>query len=85
VVSNNSLKGIITDGDLRRHMGPEMLNSKVESIMTKNPQTVNAKILVSDALNLINNLGIQGLFVTNKDMTPIGFVHFHDLIRIIKG
>lgn len=85
VVSNKSLKGIITDGDLRRHMGPEMLNSKVESIMTKNPQTVNAKILVSDALNLINNLGIQGLFVTNKDMTPIGFVHFHDLIRIIKG
>ena len=85
VVSNNSLKGIITDGDLRRHMGPEMLNSKVESIMTKNPQTVNAKILVSDALDLINNLGIQGLFVTNKDMTPIGFVHFHDLIRIIKG
>ena len=85
VVSNNSLEGIITDGDLRRHMGPEILNNKVESIMTKRPQMVSSKLLVSDALKLINNLGIQGLFVTDDGKTPIGFVNFHDLIRIIKG
>ena len=85
VISNNSLKGIITDGDLRRHMGPEILNNKVESIMTKRPQMVSSKLLVSDALKLINNLGIQGLFVTDDGKTPIGFVNFHDLIRVIKG
>ncbi|MDG1152068.1 MAG: KpsF/GutQ family sugar-phosphate isomerase [Hyphomicrobiales bacterium] len=85
VVSNNSLEGIITDGDLRRHMGPEILNNKVESIMTKRPQMVSSKLLVSDALKLINNLGIQGLFVTDDGKTPIGFVNFHDLIRVIKG
>ena len=85
VVSNNSLEGIITDGDLRRHMGPDMLNNKVESIMTKNPRMVSSKLLVSDALELINNLGIQGLFVSNNKKIPIGFVHFHDLIRVIKG
>ena len=85
VVSNDSLEGIITDGDLRRHMGPEILNNKVESIMTKRPQMVSSKLLVSDALKLINNLGIQGLFVTDDGKTPIGFVNFHDLIRVIKG
>ena len=85
VISNNSLEGIITDGDLRRHMGPEILNNKVESIMTKNPLMVSSKLLVSDALELINNLGIQGLFVSNHKKIPIGFVHFHDLIRVIKG
>ena len=85
VVSNNSLEGIITDGDLRRHMGPDILNNKVESIMTKNPQMVSSKLLVADALELINNLGIQGLFVSNNNKIPIGFIHFHDLIRVIKG
>ena len=85
VVSNNSLEGIITDGDLRRHMGPEILNNKVESIMTKRPQMVSSTLLVSDALKLINNLGIQGLFVTDDGKSPIGFVNFHDLIRVIKG
>lgn len=85
VISNNSLEGIITDGDLRRHMGPEILNNKVESIMTKRPQMVSSKLLVSDALKLINNLGIQGLFVTDNGKTPVGFVNFHDLIRVIKG
>ena len=85
VISNNSLEGIITDGDLRRHMGPEILNNKVESIMTKRPQMVSSTLLVSDALKLINNLGIQGLFVTDNGKTPIGFVNFHDLIRVIKG
>ena len=85
VISNNSLEGIITDGDLRRHMGPEILNNKVESIMTKRPQMVSSKLLVSDALKLINNLGIQVLFVTDDGKSPIGFVNFHDLIRVIKG
>ena len=85
VVSNDTLEGIITDGDLRRHMGPEILNNKVESIMTKRPQMVSSKLLVSDALKLINNLGIQGLFVTDDGKSPIGFVNFHDLIRVIKG
>ena len=85
VISNNSLEGIITDGELRRHMGPDILNNKVESIMTKNPRMVSSKLLVSDALELINNLGIQGLFVSNNKKIPIGFIHFHDLIRVIKG
>ena len=46
VISNNSLEGIITDGDLRRHMGHEILNNKVESIMTKRPQMVSSSLLV---------------------------------------
>ena len=66
-------------------MGPKILNNTVDSIMTKDRQTVTSKVLVSDALDLINQLGIQGLFVSDNDNKPVGFVHFHDLIRIMKG
>ena len=84
IIKNDELIGIITDGDLRRHMGPELLDQNVDDVMTKNPKTVSKNMRASDALDLINNLGIQGLFVTEEGSKPKGFIHFHDLIRIIK-
>ena len=84
ITSNDELIGIITDGDLRRHMGPEMLEKNVEEIMTKNPLSISEDLLVSEALKIINNQSIQGLFITNKNNIPIGFVHFHDLIKVLK-
>ena len=84
ITSEDMLIGIITDGDLRRHMGPEMLEKNVEEIMTKDPLNISDDLLVSDALKLINKQGVQGLFVTNQDKKPIGFVHFHDLIKVLK-
>ncbi len=84
VVRENKLIGILTDGDLRRHMGPELLSKTIDEIMNLKPKTVSENMLASEALSLINQLGIQGLFIINENNNPIGFVHFHDLIRLIK-
>ena len=65
-------------------MGPEILEKNVEDIMTKDPLSISEELLVSEALKLINNQSVQGLFITNKNNKPLGFVHFHDLIKVLK-
>ena len=84
VIKDKKLIGIVTDGDLRSHMGPKLLDKSVDQIMNSKPKTVSENMLASEALSLINQLGIQGLFIINEKSNPIGFVHFHDLIRLIK-
>jgi arabinose-5-phosphate isomerase len=74
------LVGIITDGDLRRHMGPDLLAAKVEDVMTRNPKTVAGDQLVSEALELLNSSKITAVFVVDNG-TPAGIVHLHDLLR----
>ena len=65
-------------------MGPELLKKTVDEVMNKNPKTASKNMLATDALDLINEIGIQGLFIVDNEKKPIGFIHFHDLIRIIK-
>ena len=65
-------------------MGPEMLEKNVEEIMTKEPLSISEDLLVSEALKLINNQNVQALFITDKKNIPMGFVHFHDLIKVLK-
>ncbi|MGE3066278.1 MAG: SIS domain-containing protein [Hyphomicrobiaceae bacterium] len=74
------LVGIITDGDLRRHMGKDLLGLPAREIMTRNPQTVAPKMLASAALELINARRITALFVVDKGV-PVGVIHVHDLLR----
>jgi arabinose-5-phosphate isomerase len=74
------LVGIITDGDLRRHMSPDLLNRNVEAIMTREPKTVRPDQLVSEALELLNTLKKTQLIVVDTGK-PVGVVHFHDLLR----
>ncbi|MDA7947122.1 MAG: KpsF/GutQ family sugar-phosphate isomerase [Hyphomicrobiaceae bacterium] len=74
------LAGIITDGDLRRHMGPELLAARAGDIMTENPKTVAPDTLASTALEVINSKSITALFVV-EDGKPVGLVHIHDLLR----
>jgi arabinose-5-phosphate isomerase len=74
------LAGIVTDGDLRRHMGPELLNARVDEIMTTKPKTISPDTLASAALQLINASSITALFVAD-DGKPVGIVHIHDLLR----
>ena len=76
-----SFQGIITDGDLRRHMTKGLLEMKVEEIMTANPLTLKPETLVSDALNLMNKKSITNIFVTEKSK-PIGIVHMHEIIKL---
>jgi arabinose-5-phosphate isomerase len=74
------LAGIITDGDLRRHMGAGLLAAKVDDVMTKRPKTVSGDQLVSEALELLNSSKITAVFVVDTG-TPAGIVHLHDLLR----
>ena len=74
------LAGIITDGDLRRHMNPELLAAAAETIMTRNPKTIRPGALVAEAIGQMNTLAITTLFVT-EDGKPIGIIHIHDCLR----
>jgi len=76
------LIGIITDGDVRRHMRPDLLEVQVGDIMTKNPKTIRPDALASEALELINSSKIQALMVVEPDGKPIGIVRVHDLLRV---
>ena len=79
------LIGIITDGDLRRHMSADLLNKATGDIMTPNPQTILSSKLTAEALNIMNENKIQCLFVCDDKQTakkPIGLVRVLDLLRI---
>ena len=75
------LKGIITDGDLRRHLSADLLSCRVEEVMTPRPRTVPPETLVASALESANSAGITALFVIERDR-PVGIVHMHDLLRV---
>ena len=80
ISKKEELIGIITDGDLRRHMDSNLLNKKVEDIMTKNPKTLSPTTLASEALNMMNDKSITNYFITSKKK-PIGIIHMHDILR----
>lgn len=75
------LAGILTDGDLRRNMGPGLLAMTAGEIMTRSPKTVTAGMLASAALEIINSSQITALFVVDGEGVPAGIVHIHDLLR----
>jgi arabinose-5-phosphate isomerase len=74
------LAGIITDGDQRRHMSANLLDLKVEEIMTREPKTVRPDQLASEALEFLNASQKTQLIVAERGK-PIGVVHVHDLLR----
>jgi arabinose-5-phosphate isomerase len=78
--ANGNLAGIITDGDLRRHMRPDLLEARVEDVMTHSPKTIRPDQLASEALEIINSSKITALIVAD-DGKPVGIVNFHDLLR----
>ena len=81
ISKNNKLVGIITDGDLRRHMSNAILEKKTSFIMTKNPKTVDEDIFAIEALNIMKKNKITQVFVT-KNNKPIGILHIHDCIEL---
>ncbi len=74
------LVGIITDGDLRRNMGDQLLRSKTGDVMTKAPKSVSPGTLASSALEIMNARRITALFVVDNEK-PAGIVHVHDMLR----
>ncbi len=79
VDARGHVAGIITDGDLRRNMRPDLTNALVDDIMTKNPKTIASNSLASEALKLMSSK-ISALVVTDADK-PVGIIHLHDLLR----
>jgi arabinose-5-phosphate isomerase len=75
-----NLIGIVTDGDLRRHMGPGLLDARVEDVMTSGPMTVRPDQLASEALEVLNSMKLTVLFVIEGEQA-VGLVHMHDLLR----
>jgi arabinose-5-phosphate isomerase len=77
---DGNLAGIITDGDLRRHMNPDLLSLSAETVMTANPKTIRPSTLAGEALGIMNALAITSLFVTDEGR-PVGIIHIHDCLR----
>jgi len=81
VEPDGTLAGIITDGDLRRHMGPDLTAKSVEAVMTKNPVTLPPSALVAEALEMVETRNIGAIIVAEQGR-PSGLVHVLDLLRI---
>jgi arabinose-5-phosphate isomerase len=81
VDDTGKLAGIITDGDLRRHMRPDLLKQRTEDVMTRHPITVRPDQLASEVLEILNSSKITALFVLDGTK-PVGIVHLHDLLRV---
>jgi arabinose-5-phosphate isomerase len=83
VGAGGALAGILTDGDLRRAMGPDLLGRRIGEIMTRTPRTIGPEALAADALRLMNGgpNPITTLFVVDARLVPLGILHLHDLLR----
>lgn len=79
--ADGKLAGIITDGDLSRNLDRNLVETRVEEIMTTRPKTVPRQMLAGAAIALLNENNIGALIVVEGDR-PVGLVHFHDLLRI---
>ena len=76
------LAGVLTDGDLRRSMGPDLLDRRVQDVMNRTPRTIGPEALAADALRLMGGpRPVTSLFVLDGDGRPLGLLHVHDLLR----
>jgi arabinose-5-phosphate isomerase len=83
VDKNGKIKGIFTDGDLRRHLekGEEILKSPVMKVMTKNPITIGPDKLAAEALEMLRSKRIDEVPVTDAQNRPIGLLDVQDLLK----
>ena len=75
-----NLIGIVTDGDLRRHMAPDLLTMSAGEVMTPDPKVIGGRHLAAEALWVMSTRKITSLFVV-EDGRPVGILHLHDCLR----
>ena len=80
VAEDGTLAGVITDGDLRRHLRPDLLEQPAALVMTRAPRTVGPNLLAAEALRVMNEQAITSLFVVEAGRA-VGVLHVHDLLR----
>jgi arabinose-5-phosphate isomerase len=78
-----TLRGIVTDGDLRRHMGrgSSLLEATAGEVMTPHPVTVGPDVMAVEVLNLLEARRITSVVVVDTGTRVLGVVHLHDLWR----
>ena len=83
VGDDGKLAGIITDGDIRRHLeeSPDLLNKNAGEIMTVNPKTILKDKLAAEALKIMQDYEIEDLPVVNENKEPLGLINFQDLLK----
>lgn len=86
VGEDGALAGIVTDGDLRRNITPDLLDKAAGEIMTRDPKVISPDTLVGEAMAIMNDVKnefrkITCLFVTDGDGKPAGILHMHDCLR----
>ena len=84
--ANGTLAGIITDGDIRRHLSDGLLNKPAKDIMSRTPKTASPDTLVAEAMAIMNDLKnsfrkITTLIVVDEQKRPAGLLHLHDCLR----
>ena len=81
--ADGRLSGIVTDGDLRRSMGPDLLTRRAGDVMTPAPRTIGPEALAAEALHAMTSRDrkITSLFVVDLAGCPVGILHLHDLLR----
>ena len=80
VCNSSRLIGVVTDGDLRRHMN-NLMEKRAGEIATKNPITVTKGQLAVEALNIMNTRKVNALLVIDHNFVVVGVLHIHDLLR----
>jgi arabinose-5-phosphate isomerase len=80
ILESGRLTGIVTDGDLRRHMAADLLERPVGEIMTRGPLTIRPQALAAEALNLMNARKTTCVFAVEEGK-PVGLLHIHDCLR----
>jgi arabinose-5-phosphate isomerase len=82
VEPSGRLSGIVTDGDIRRHIGIDPENSTVDQIMTLRPKTITPQTLAAEALNIMTEGRITALFLVDENEVPTGLLHIHDCLQL---
>ena len=73
--------GIVTDGDIRRHIGPDFLERTAQRVMTASAKSARPDQLAAEALGLMNDKKITQLLVVDAANRPAGILHIHDCLR----
>ena len=79
VLEEGRIVGIITDGDLRRHMGPNILESTAADLMTRSPVCIEPEALSAKAEGIMEQRKIMCMFVVDAEGRPVGILSRHDL------
>lgn len=82
VGSDGALVGIVTDGDLRRHLQKLSRGAKVSEIMTRDPHVVRKESVAAEALALFSDRKITAVFIVDKERRPLGLLHVHDCLAV---